>query len=333
MSHANISIFVPFMGCSNRCSFCNQHSITGQAAVPHREDVIRAVETAVASPKYNGEDTELAFFGGSFTAIGREYMLELLDAAYGFVESGTICGIRISTRPDCISDEVLTVLKRYGVTAIELGTQSLCEDVLKLNKRGHSAAAVTDACRLIKAFGFELGLQMMTGLYGSSPEKDRYTAERIAELKPNTVRIYPTITLKNTLLESLYLSGEYVPPSLDETVELCAELKEAFEAEGIRVIRLGLHSIDSSAYVAGPWHPAFGEMCESAAMLKRVKKLLGERGHYLISVNPRDVSKMTGQKKANINKLFSLGYICRVAADDGVMQGNAVIRKDEGICI
>lgn len=333
MSHANISVFVPFVGCPNRCSFCDQRSITGETKAPGAEDVKKAVETAAATDGYDGNSTELAFFGGSFTAIDREYMKELLEAAYIFVQNKTIKGIRISTRPDCVDREVLPILKNYGVTAIELGTQSLCDDVLEHNRRGHTAADVVNACQLIKEFGFELGLQMMTGLYGSDLEKDRYTARKIIELKPDTVRIYPTVTLKNTLLEKLFLSGDYIPPTLEETIGLCAELKSDFEGNGIKVIRLGLHSIDKDSYVAGPWHPAFGELCESAVMYKKALKILNEKGNYLLSVNTKDVSKMIGQKRKNIEKLKFSGYICRVVADDGVLPGEVAVRKDEEICI
>ena len=332
MSHANISVFVPHLGCPNQCSFCDQRSITGKVNPPVENDIKAAVETASLTADFDSETTELAFFGGSFTAIDREYMIRLLKAAYIFVEKKVIKGIRISTRPDCIDRDVLEVLKDYGVTAIELGTQSLCDDVLELNKRGHTASDVIRACKLIKEFGFELGLQMMTGLYGSDVEKDRYTAKKIIEINPDTVRIYPTITLKNTLLEKLFRSGNYLPPSLDETVELCAELKREFEKNGIKVIRVGLHSIDENSFVAGPWHPAFGEMCASAELLQRTVSKLREKGNYTLFVNSRDVSKMIGQKRKNIEKLKSMGYICRVEALDGVTPNEVVARKDGEIC-
>ena len=332
MSHANISVFVPHLGCPNQCSFCDQRSITGKVTPTDENDIKAAVETASLTADFDSETTELAFFGGSFTAIDREYMIRLLKAAYIFVEKKVIKGIRISTRPDCIDRDVLEVLKDYGVTAIELGTQSLCDDVLELNKRGHTASDVIRACKLIKEFGFELGLQMMTGLYGSDVEKDRYTAKKIIEINPDTVRIYPTITLKNTLLEKLFRSGNYLPPSLDETVELCAELKREFEKNGIKVIRVGLHSIDENSFVAGPWHPAFGEMCASAELLQKAVSKLREKGNYTLFVNSRDVSKMIGQKRKNIEKLKSMGYICRVEALDGVTPNEVVARKDGEIC-
>ena len=333
MSHSNISIFVPHLGCPNQCSFCDQRSITGQHIVPVANDVQAAVETALKSPKFDSRTSEIAFFGGSFTAIDREYMLQLLKAAHPFVESGYVKGIRVSTRPDAINTEVLELLKTYGVTAIELGAQSMCDDVLALNGRGHTALDVEKASELIKRMGFELGLQMMTGLYGSNAEKDRFTAEKIIDIHPKTVRIYPTVTLENTRLAALYRSLKYQPPSLEETVELCAELKPMFQKNGIKVIRVGLHAVDKSAVVAGPWHPSFGELVESRIMYKRAVSRLGDKGEYILTVNPSSVSKMVGQKRENILRLKKLGYICRVSNSPTVKGEEIEIRKDGEICI
>ena len=329
MSHGNISIFVPHLGCPNKCSFCDQRSITKSYSVPTAEGVKRAVETALKSVNERQMDFEVAFFGGSFTAIDREYMLELLGAASEFVESRAVKGIRISTRPDAIDEEILSVLKEYGVTAIELGAQSLLDDVLTLNKRGHSAKDVATASRLIKDNGFELGLQMMTGLFGSNAKKDRYTAEQIVKLSPATVRIYPTITLEGTLLSELYKKGDYLPPSLDETVSLCAELKQLFIENGIKVIRLGLHTVDESSIVAGPWHPSFGELCDSKILYNKLISQLGDKGTYVATVHPKSVSKTVGQKRVNIETLLSQGYILRVETDGNIAEGEVEIRKDE----
>ena len=205
--HANISIFVPHIGCPNKCSFCNQRYITGVFKAPHPEDVIDAVERAKKSPNFAPENTQIAFFGGSFTAINRNYMLSLLDVAAEFVEKGEVSGIRISTRPDCINEEILDVLKHYGVTSIELGCQSMSDEVLKLNNRGHTAEDVLKSAKLIKAYGFEFGVQMMTGLYGDTKQKSIETAEKLIALSPDTARIYPTVVLEGTELERLYRLG------------------------------------------------------------------------------------------------------------------------------
>lgn len=314
--HSNISIFVPHVGCPNMCSFCNQRYITGQSTAPRTQDVIDAINVAVRSPKYNPTTTEIAFFGGSFTAINRNYMVDLLKTAYTFVSNKVVSGIRISTRPDAIDDGILTLLKRYGVTSIELGAQSLDDDVLKLNNRGHNAQDVINASKLIKEYGFELGLQMMTGLYGDSDELSLNTAKEIIKLHPDTVRIYPTIVIKNTDLAALYADKKYKPQTIESAVELCSELLLAFEEANIKVIRLGLHSIEQGSYVAGPWHPAFSELCYSNIYFKEAEKLLLQKGDYTLYVKPSAVSKMIGQRKSNINKLKNLGFNCIVKPND-----------------
>lgn len=310
--HSNISIFVPHIGCPNKCSFCNQRYITGVCKAPRVQDVTDAVNAALNSPNYDPDTTEIAFFGGSFTAINRSYMTTLLEAASQFVNEGKAKGIRISTRPDAIDDEILALLKEHNVTAIELGAQSLNDRVLKLNNRGHIVADVYNAAALIRKHGFELGLQIMTGLYADSDSSALKTAEKVIEIKPDTVRIYPTIVLKNTDLAALYLDNKYKPQTLDGAVNLASKLYAKFCDAGIRVIRLGLHSIEESAFIAGPWHPAFSELCQSQIMLSDVLKKLKEKGRYIIYVGKSDVSKMIGQKKSNISFLQDRGYYCKV---------------------
>lgn len=314
--HANISIFVPHLGCSHRCSFCNQNVITGQVSAPTADDVDKALEIATSSPNYSAKDTEIAFFGGSFTAIDRTYMLELLTAAAKYVKNGTVAGIRLSTRPDAIDREVLDILKENGVTSVELGAQSISDEVLTLNKRGHTTQDVENASKLIKEYGISLGLQMMTGLYGDSKENCLETAKKIIDLKPQTVRVYPTVVLKNTLLEVLYNKGDYVPQTLDEAVDLCTKLLKMFGENNINVIRLGLHTIDMESYVAGPWHPSLRELCESKLYLEKALSILKEPGNYEIYVNQSSVSKMTGQKKSNIEYLKNMGYNCKIKVNN-----------------
>ena len=326
--HSNISIFVPHIGCPNKCSFCNQRYITGVCKAPTKDDVVRAVKEAEKSPKFNPETTEIAFFGGSFTAINRSYMMTLLASAYSFVKSGKVKGIRISTRPDAIDREILEILKLYGVTAIELGAQSLIDKVLKLNNRGHSVEDVYNASRLIKEYGFELGLQIMTGLYADTDENALKTAERVIEIKPDTVRIYPTIVLKDTDLAALYEDNKYKPQALGDAVNLAAKLYQMFVKENIRVIRLGLHSLEEDAFLAGPWHPAFSELCQSQIMLQKAMKLLNEKGRYVIYVSKSDVSKMIGQKRSNIIFLENKGFYCRVMQRENIDSLDLVIERE-----
>ena len=312
LKHANISIFVPHIGCPNKCSFCNQRYITGTFKAPRISDVKSAISVAKKSSKYNPLVTEIAFFGGSFTAINRNYMLDLLKTASEAVEKGEAKGIRISTRPDAIDDEILTLLKEHNVTAIELGAQSLDNRVLRMNNRGHSVSDVVRASKLIKDYGFELGLQIMTGLYCDNDETAIKTAEKVIEIKPDTVRIYPTIVLKDTYLAALYSDNIYKPQTLENAVNLASRLYTMFTEADIKVIRLGLHSIEGEAFIAGPWHPAFSELCQSRIMLENVIELLKEKGNYIIYVNKSDVSKMAGQKRSNLIHLASMGYNCKV---------------------
>lgn len=320
MKHSNVALFIPNNGCKNECSFCNQRSIVGQAYQPTGEDVVKAIKVAKDSLKANTKDAEIAFFGGSFTAIDRNYMIELLNAAYPFIKNGEFKGIRLSTRPDYIDEKILAILKKFGVTSIELGAQSMNDEVLKANNRGHSRQDVIDASNLIKNTGFSLGLQMMTGLYKTTKERDIKTAEDFISLKPDTVRIYPTVVIKGTKLQELYDSGEYIPFDVEQSVILCTKLLQLFNKNGIKVIRMGLHASEQlrKDYVAGAYHPAFKELCESRLMLDKVKDILSKDEYDTnieISVNDKCVSKMIGQKKTNIELLNQIGYSAIIKAD------------------
>lgn len=326
ITHSNISIFVTHLGCPNCCSFCNQHHIAGECCLPDASTVDSAVLLAKKGKNYNPKTTEIAFFGGSFTAIDREYMISLLSAASKYIKDGSVYGIRISTRPDAINDEILTILENYGVTTIELGAQSMDDGVLIKNRRGHTSKQVENASKLIKSYGFSLGLQMMTGLYGSNDELDVFTAEKIIALNPDCVRIYPTITLRDTQLETLYKSGEYTPMSLQDAVKLCVKLCGMFERENIPVIRLGLHTIDEDAYVAGPWHSAFAELCDSYKFRKLIESKLGNKGEYTVFVNPRSLSKAIGQSKTNINYFKKIGYDIKIKEDNDLTINECLVK-------
>lgn len=262
-----IPVFVPHKGCPNQCSFCNQRHITGQITETTPQMAEETIKQYLKTIDTDNFHTEIAFYGGSFTAIDIDYQTELLKVAYKYVKSGNIKGIRLSTRPDAIDDTILDNLEKYGVTEIELGVQSMCDDVLELNKRGHTSKQVEEAVSLIKKHNFCLGLQMMTGLIGDTYEKSVYTANRICELKPDFVRIYPTLVFNNTDLADLYRKGEYKPMTLEETVKLCKELLDIFEnRNGIKVIRMGLFMNDKEAkenFIAGPYHPRFRELVQN----------------------------------------------------------------------
>jgi len=321
MKHSNISIFIPHVGCPHQCSFCDQRTISGAQHLPDGNEVREICSQALAEIK-SPENTEIAFFGGSFTAIPRDYMTELLEAAEEFVGEGKFSGIRCSTRPDCIDDEILSLLKQSGVTAIELGAQSMSEKVLELNERGHTSADVVKAAGLIKKYGFELGLQMMTGLYGSSVQTDMETFDKLAELCPAVMRIYPVVILSGTKLAELYKSGEYVPYSFDEAVELCSEILQYADEKGIRVIKCGLHASEfvEQDMVGGFYHPAFRELCESRIYLRKIEELAEGCSYVHISVPSRDISRAVGHKKSNIEYFRQKGIEIKVSgsADDKI---------------
>ena len=316
MKHRNISLFVPHEGCPHACSFCNQKIISGQTEPLRVQEIRNACLTALKSDGYRTQDSEIAFFGGSFTAIPIEKQVAYLSAAQEFVGSGMFGGIRISTRPDCITEQNLRLLKRYFVKNIELGAQSMDDAVLAANGRGHTAQDTENAVRLLRKHGFGVGLQMMTGLFGSDEHTDLFTAEEFIRLHPDTVRIYPTVVLEHTALARLYKSGMYQPQSLEEAVCTCAKMKKMFYDNGIAVIRMGLHagSDVQGNMLAGVFHPAFGELCENEIYYNSICSALQDKptGAYTVLVPTGELSKAVGQKKQNILRFAQKGYTLRV---------------------
>lgn len=315
MQHSNIAIFIPHLGCPNMCSFCNQRTISGEAKAPTIAEVKEILNKASDEVK-DKKNAEIAFFGGSFTAINREYMLSLLETASGYVGENGFSGIRISTRPDAVDNEILSVLKRFGVTSIELGAQSMKDEVLSLNSRGHSADDVRNASKLIKSHGFSLGLQMMVGLYGDNAEGAYYTAKEIIKLSPETVRIYPTVIIKGTRLGELYQQGRYIPMDFDEAVEACSKLLLMFIENDINVIKLGLHSSKDveEDMLGGIYHPSFKELCESRIYLKKAREMLKateKTEEITLFVSPSAISKMIGNKRENII-ILEREFNCRI---------------------
>lgn len=331
MKHINVSVFVPHAGCPHQCSFCNQRSISGAKSQPAAQDVRDAALVAMRSSPEGIKDGEIAFFGGSFTAIDRDYMIELLSSAQEFIGENGFKGIRISTRPDAVDGEICDILEKYHVTAVELGAQSTNDKVLAMNRRGHTREDIFRSARLLKERGFELGLQMMTGLYGSNDEDSIGTARDIISLSPDTARIYPTVVIENTELAELYRNGEYRPQTPEEAAVLCAKILPMFENAGIKVIRLGLHSggdVEGS-FVAGAYHPALREMCEGHIYFDIINRALSgkEKGKYIIYVAPREVSKASGQRRCNIEKLRELGYECRIKENAALSARDITLEK------
>lgn len=315
----NLPFFIPHEGCPHRCSFCDQNAISGAKRGPLPREVAERCDALLPAPGA-GEQFEIAFFGGSFTAIPRRQMTALLEAAFPFVASGRASGIRISTRPDAIDPEILALLARYRVRAIELGAQSMDDRVLELNGRGHTAHQTRVAASLIHAGGFSLGLQMMVGLPGETDpvQAAAENAAALAALGPETMRIYPTLVLRNTPLETAMRRGVYFPLTVEQAVQSTAPLLEFFEEKGIRVIRVGLQDDDSLRQnrVAGPYHPAFRQLCESYLLRERITRVLAGRrpGSYRVLVAPGRVSDAVGQRKETLRDFAQQGYQLTVAA-------------------
>lgn len=312
--HANIPIFIPHEGCGNACVFCSQRKITGVDAGSSR-DIRPEIEKALSTINENDYETEIAFFGGSFTGIDRGLMISLLSTAYGFIESGRVSSIRISTRPDYIDEEILEILKKYSVKNIELGLQSMDDEVLSMSKRGHTAAVSKKACRMIVDNGFALTGQMMVGLPGSTAEKEVMTANDICSLGAVSARIYPTVVFYGTELYNMAVSGRYTPITNEAAAQRCAEAYKVFLKNNVKVLRVGLQSSenlsDESQVYAGANHPAIGEMCESRIYFdKCVEKieLLTRKNHSCTSILKiycpyGEVSKVAGQKRINKKKI------------------------------
>lgn len=330
-----IPVFIPHVGCPHDCVFCNQKKIAGTLSAPNGDEVRAAIEKVL---EYSGVTPQIAFYGGSFTAIPVPQMKEYLAAAKGFIDEGKAGEIRLSTRPDCIDEERLAILAEYGVGTIELGAQSMCDSVLQSSGRGHTAQDTVRAARLIKELGFKLILQMMTHLPGSDDEKDIATANAIAELSPDGVRIYPTVVIRDTALEALWREGKYTPVTPEAAAALGGCLLGIFEEKNIPVIRFGLNPTDdlsAGEALCGAYHPALGEMAQSEKYLRACAAQIEDKGLFggsiKICVNPRRISALVGQKKKNKNELVRrYGFeSITVCGDAKIPDGKAHVSRIE----
>ena len=307
-----IPVFLPHAGCPHQCVFCNQTSITGASRdMLSLENVERKICEFLAYNSGDRRPAQVAFYGGNFLGLDKEYIKGLLNVSIKFVKNKDIDFIRFSTRPDTIDSERLDIIKDYPVSTIEIGAQSMDDGVLAAVKRGHFASDTQKAAVLLKQRHYEMGIQMMVGLPGEDENSSLTTGHRIGELKPDFVRIYPTVVLKNSVLAKWYHNGEYRPWSLERSVAQVKRLYRLFKKNGIRVIRMGLQAakdLDSGAAVlAGPYHPAFGHMVHSAMFLDMaVAAMETERiscDSAILKVHPRSISKMKGLKNINVDTL------------------------------
>ena len=324
-----VPVFVPHLGCPHQCVFCDQRTISGQTGPADPETVQEALRSAQAVSAW----AELAFYGGSFTAVSPEVQTALLEAAQPFRGMGFLVSIRVSTRPDCIDGAVLDRLSAYGVETVELGAQSMSDRVLDASGRGHRAEDTVRACRLLRERGFRIVLQMMTGLPGSDPEEDLRTAQRLADLRPDGVRIYPTLVLRGTALAEMLERGEYRARTTEEAVETCAPIVRLFREREIPILRLGLHPSREleEKLLAGPYHPALGELVYSRLYRDEAERLLKRQESLpedlTLLVDPGSLSKMTGRGKENLLWLRDRFRLRQVRAEAGDLPAGTIAIK------
>lgn len=328
MKHYNIPIFIPELACPNQCIYCNQRHISGQLQAVKPEEIKQIIEQHLAT-FIKPSHIELAFFGGSFTGIDEEDMITYLETVQPYIEQGEIKSIRISTRPDYINEKILGILKRYNVQNIELGAQSLNEDVLSYSKRGHTVKDVEKASELIRSYGFSLGLQMMIGLPLDSVEKSKETAKKILALGAKSTRIYPTLVINNTELADLYRTGKYTALSLEEAVEWTAEIYKIFSQTSITILRVGLHPsealIKGEQLLAGPFHVSFKELVLSKIWFEKLENI--PLDVKTILVNPREINYAIGYGSVNKKKLQEKNPNLKFISDSNVLLGTFVAQR------
>ena len=308
--HYTIPIFIPELACPFQCVFCNQRKITGKKLIPDDREIKKTVEDHIASFKIKNRIVEIGFFGGSFTGIPMDQQEHYLKLIQPYLESNQVSGIRLSTRPDYISVEVLELLKKYNVTTIELGAQSMDDEVLKASFRGHTVQQTEEASQLILEYGFELGLQMMIGLPGDTFEKSLRTAHRIIELGASNTRIYPTVVIKDTALNKWFDEGKFIPLSLEESIHWTKQILPVFEQAKLKVLRVGLHPseglLNGEDLIAGPFHQSFKELVLTeiwSDLLKPLTELKAKKNIEII-VPEKEINYAIGYQAKNKKMLM-----------------------------
>lgn len=339
-----IPVFLPHTGCPHRCVFCDQSAITGQTIpLPQPDQIRRDINTFLTYSKGRHATVQISFYGGNFLGLPETTVHRLLDLATGFISAGDVDSIRFSTRPDTINPQRLAWLKGYRVATIEIGAQSMDDRVLQKSNRGHRAEDTEKAMALLKAEGYETGLQMMLGLPGDTAAGALETGRRIQALAPDFVRIYPAVVLAGSALADLMAAGDYTPLSLDVAIDISAQLYKLFVSSHIRVIRMGLQSSADlnrdNTFLAGPYHPAFGHLVMAKLFLDSACRELRRQGQtenaISIAVNPRSVSHVKGQKNNNLatlQKLFAVDNIS-VAVRPDLAETEVVVNMDEPVSI
>lgn len=323
MKHSNIPIFIPELACPHQCIFCNQAKISGQQVIPQPEDIPSIVDTYLNTMN-DGREVEIAFFGGSFTGIPLDLQEQYLQKAFKYLQEGKICGIRLSTRPDYINPRVIDLLKRYGVTTIELGAQSTNDDVLMASGRGHKSDAIRQAADMIHSAGFHLGLQMMIGLPHDTYERSRQTVDDIISLGADNTRIYPTLVIKGTQLAKLFELGRYTPLDLDTAVAWAKDFYLRFESAGLTILRVGLHASEELTHekslLAGPYHKSFKELMMTKIWAEILNKELNGicNKEIRLEVNPSQINFVWGYAGQNKKIFEEKGLTVKLQGDSSL---------------
>ncbi|HEY9115132.1 MAG TPA: radical SAM protein [Bacteroidales bacterium] len=331
--HYTIPVFIPELACLFQCVFCNQQKISGRLKVPSDEEIIESIEAHLNSFTKKERIVEIGFFGGSFTGLTLEEQEHFLKLAKPYILKNEIQGIRLSTRPDYISEEILDLLSRNHVSTIELGSQSLDDEVLKASFRGHTAEQTAKAAEMILSKNFKLGLQMMIGLPGDTLEKSIFTAKKIIELGAHSTRIYPTVVIRDTGLHQLYKQGKFEPLSLEDAVNWTKVILPIFEEANIEVLRVGLHPseglLDGSELVAGPFHPSFKELVLTEIWADLLKPLLFESDARTIEITvpKKELNYAIGYQGKNKIMLLEQFQTVHFVPDEGITQRNSFFHR------
>jgi histone acetyltransferase (RNA polymerase elongator complex component) len=335
-----IPFFIMYQGCPNRCIFCNVHTIAGNNPESITEQSFRdTVHKYLSNIKRHTGHVQIAFYGGNFTGMEKEHQAKLLKFAHSYIHNGQVHDIRISTRPDAIDNEGLDLLKRFNVSTVEIGAQSFVDEVLKRSHRGHSSSDVIHAMNMLKERGFKTGIHIMVGLPGDDRSGYEYSVHKTIALKPDMVRIHPTLVFQDTVLAELFVQGAYIPLSMSEAIDMCTYALGKFAEAQIPVIRLGLQTTremeNPGSVVAGPYHPAFRSLVEESIFFTMASSMLAEEvstgKEIIFSLAQKDASAFRGQRNKNLQRLKITNRPERITVKtDQTQEEGAVFMTVEG---
>lgn len=332
MRPVTVPFFISHQGCPHCCVFCDQRTISGSAGrLPGADELLAKIAAWRASS--GGRTLEVAFFGGSFTALPEETQASLLEPLQPLLKSGELAAVRLSTRPDYIDDQRVAWLKENGVRTIELGIQSLDDGVLAASGRGHSAAQSEAAMACVKRHGLRLGAQLLPGLPGDTSRASLVSLERVIAAGADFIRIYPTVVLRGTELARRYAAGEYLPLNREDGIALCKLLLHRALQAGLPVIRIGLQAdegLNADTLLAGCWHPALGQLVRSGLYRDLIHRYVAPGEDVVIHCHPARFSDVLGQKKCHLNELAERGIRARVSPELSLEVNELAILKDTG---